>query len=106
MPGPGIPRVAGSSLGPGRRGILSAAVLAAEIAVYPFQEGADPPPHVQAAIEEMRKAGLEVELAPLGLVLSGDAGQLLDALRAGVLAAMAAGATKVVASFEVSEVAG
>jgi uncharacterized protein YqgV (UPF0045/DUF77 family) len=79
-------------------------MLVVEFAVYPFREGAVPPRHVQAAIEAVRRVGLEVELAPLGLEVKGETTQVLDALRAATAAALEAGATKVVSSLRVNEV--
>lgn len=69
--------------------------------MYPFEEGEAPPGHVQAAIDEVRKAGLTLELGLLGQVVIGEAGAVLEALRAAQGAAVAAGATKVVVSLEV-----
>jgi uncharacterized protein YqgV (UPF0045/DUF77 family) len=78
-------------------------MLRAEFAIYPFLEGETPPAHVQAAIAELRGAGFEVEVGPLGQVVTGDPPALLEALRAAEVAAVGAGATKMVLSIEVQD---
>jgi uncharacterized protein YqgV (UPF0045/DUF77 family) len=78
-------------------------MLRAEVAIYPFREGETPPPHVEAAIQELRRSGFEVEVGPLGQVVTGDAGVLLEALRAAEAAAVDAGARKLVLSIEVRD---
>lgn len=75
-------------------------MIRAEFTVYPFIEGAAPPPHVQAAIDALREAGLEVEVGALGTTVWGEPEQVLEALRAAQVAAIAAGATRVVVSLE------
>lgn len=76
-------------------------MIRAEFAIYPFQEGETPPIHVQAAIEEVRKSGLTVELGPFGQVVSGPAEEVLEALKRAQVAAIQAGATQVVVNLEV-----
>jgi len=76
--------------------------LRAEFTVYPFEEGEEPPKYVQAAIDEVRRVGLAVEVGLLGEVVSGEAELVLEALRAAQAAAVAAGATRVVVSLEVA----
>ena len=71
-----------------------------EFTVYPFREGETPPPHVEAAIEEIRKAGLEVVIGTLGQAVTGEAGAVFEALRSAEAAAMSAGATRMVLSIE------
>lgn len=70
--------------------------IEAEFTVYPFEEGEDPPPHVQAAIAALHQAHLDVEVGLLSQVVRGEAGKVLDALRAAQLEAISAGATGVV----------
>ena len=72
-----------------------------EFTVYPFHEGETPPPHVEAAIQEIRKAGLDVVIGTLGQVVTGEAGAVFDALRLAEAAALSAGATRMVLSIEV-----
>src|SRR4051812_21357370 len=65
-----------------------------EFTVEPFTEGA-PGPHVRAAVEVARAAGLEVEFGPFGTTVGGDDAKVLDAVDAVVRAAVAAGASRV-----------
>jgi uncharacterized protein YqgV (UPF0045/DUF77 family) len=70
-----------------------------EFLVEPFSEGA-PGPHVLAAIDAARGAGLEPEVGPFGtsVVLAGErVGRLLGDV---VDAALAAGATRVALQVE------
>ncbi len=78
-------------------------MLRAEFAIYPFREGERPPEHVEAAIRELQRAGLEVDIGPLGQVVTGEREVLLEALRAAEAAAVDAGATKMVVSIEVED---
>ncbi len=66
-----------------------------EFTIYPFIEGEALPEHVQAAIAEINKAGLEVEVGPLSSTVTGPAGKVLDALHRAESAALAAGATSI-----------
>ncbi|MGI8664104.1 MAG: thiamine-binding protein [Acidimicrobiales bacterium] len=68
--------------------------LVVEFTVEPFTEGA-PGPHVQAAIEAARTAGLGVEFGPFGSTVEGPDPHVLDAVDAILRAAVAAGATRV-----------
>lgn len=74
--------------------------IRAELAIYPFQEGDDPPRYVRAATDALNTAGLAAEVGPLGQVVTGEAEQVLEALRAALEAAFAAGATRVAANLE------
>ena len=74
--------------------------IRAEFTVYPFREGEDPPAYVHAAIGALRSAGLPVEVGPLGQVVTGEAGDVLEALRAAEEAALAAGASRVAVNLE------
>ena len=74
--------------------------IRAEFTVYPFRQGEEPPPYVQAAIDTLQRAGLSVEVGLLGQVVSGAADQVLEALRAAQEAALAAGATRLTVSLE------
>jgi uncharacterized protein YqgV (UPF0045/DUF77 family) len=76
-------------------------MIQAEFTIYPFIEGEAPPGHVQAAIDEIRARGLEVEVGPLSSTVVGEAEEVLSALAAGQLAAVRAGARRVVISIEV-----
>ncbi len=72
----------------------------AEFTVYPFEEGESPPPHVAAAIAEIERRGIQVTLGPLGQLLVGPAEGVLEALRAGQIAALEAGATRITISVQ------
>jgi uncharacterized protein YqgV (UPF0045/DUF77 family) len=74
-----------------------------EFAIYPFVGGEEPPPYVQAAIEAINKAGLEVDLGPLGTSVTGPADEVLEALHRAQAAALEAGATSIVIRLEVEE---
>ena len=77
--------------------------VTAEFTVYPFEEGEDPPEHVQAAIDALSGAGLAVELGPLSQVVRGDLETVLQGLRDANLASLRAGASRVVVSIDVSD---
>jgi uncharacterized protein YqgV (UPF0045/DUF77 family) len=68
--------------------------LRIEFTVEPFHDGA-PGPHVRAAVEAARTAGLEVDFGPFGSAVVGDDGQVLATADAVVRAAIGAGATRV-----------
>ena len=68
--------------------------LRIEFTVEPFKDGA-PGPHVQAAVEAARDAGLAVDFGPFGSLIEGDDGQVLAAADALSRAAIGAGATRV-----------
>jgi len=72
----------------------------AEFTVYPFRAGEDPPAYVQAAIDALAVAGLNVEVGLLGQVVTGDAEVVLEALRHAQAAALDAGATRVAVNLE------
>jgi uncharacterized protein YqgV (UPF0045/DUF77 family) len=72
----------------------------AEFTIYPFIEGMALPSYVQAAIDTIRDAGLDVEVGALSNIVVGDAERVLEALRAAEAAALQAGATRVVISLE------
>jgi uncharacterized protein YqgV (UPF0045/DUF77 family) len=72
----------------------------AEFTVYPFLAGEDLPAYVEAAIDSLRSAGLKVEVGPLGQVVTGEAGVVLEALRQAQAAALDAGATRVAVNLE------
>jgi uncharacterized protein YqgV (UPF0045/DUF77 family) len=76
--------------------------IRAEFTVYPFREGEDPPPYVHAAIDAVRGAGLIVEVGLLGQVVRGEAGEVLEALRAAQQAALEAGATRLAVNVELA----
>ena len=76
-------------------------VIRAEFTVYPFEVGEVTPPHVQAAVDELRRSGLEADLGPLGQVVSGPDHEVLAGLLAAEEAALRAGATKIVVDLEV-----
>jgi uncharacterized protein YqgV (UPF0045/DUF77 family) len=68
--------------------------LRIEFTVEPFHDGA-PGPHVQAAVEAARGAGLDVDFGPFGSSVVGDDDQVLTTADAVVRAAIGAGATRV-----------
>ncbi len=70
------------------------AELVAEFTVEPFVEG-HPGPHVLAALEAARTAGLHVEVGPFGTEVQGDATRVSDAIAQVIASAMAQGATRV-----------
>ncbi len=65
-----------------------------EFTVEPFLEGS-PGAHVQAAVDEARRLGLEPEMGPFGTTIDGDSEQLLPEVGAILAAAVAAGASRV-----------
>ena len=68
--------------------------LRIEFTVEPFKDGA-PGPHVHAAVEAARTAGLAVDFGPFGSSVVGEDDQVLSAADAIVRAAIGAGATRV-----------
>lgn len=77
--------------------------LLAEFTVFPFEEGEEPPAHVQAALRELGRAGLQVEQGPLSQTVRGEDRIVLEALRSAQAAAIAAGATGMVVKLETTE---
>ncbi|MDY7106317.1 MAG: thiamine-binding protein [Actinomycetota bacterium] len=69
-------------------------VLRLEFTVEPFVEGA-PGPHVTAAVDVARGAGLEVAFGPFGTEIAGPRTEVLDVVDEIVRRAMDAGATRV-----------
>ena len=72
----------------------------AEFTIYPFLGGESPPGYVQAAIDAVRAAGIEVDVGLLGEAVTGELDTVLKAIQLAVTAATSAGATKVVLSIE------
>jgi uncharacterized protein YqgV (UPF0045/DUF77 family) len=68
--------------------------LRIEFTVEPFQDGT-PGPHVHAAVEAARGAGLAVDFGPFGSSVEGGDDRVLAAADAVVRAAIGAGATRV-----------
>ena len=68
--------------------------LRIEFTVEPFHDGA-PGPHVHAAVEAARAAGLSVDFGPFGSSVEGDDDRVLSAADAVTRAAIEAGATRV-----------
>lgn len=68
--------------------------LQVEFLVEPFNEG-NPGEHVLAAVAEFEGRGLAVDIGPFGNTAQGPTTDVLDALRAGLEAAVASGATRV-----------
>jgi uncharacterized protein YqgV (UPF0045/DUF77 family) len=68
--------------------------LRIEFTVEPFHDGA-PGPHVHAAVEAARAAGLAVDFGPFGSSVEGDDEQVLSAADAVTRAAIEAGASRV-----------
>ena len=75
----------------------------AELGVYPFRSGETLPPPVEAEIAELRKAGLDIQIEPLGIIVTGDSDILLGALPRALKAALDAGGTRIALSLEVVE---
>ncbi len=71
----------------------------AEFTVEPFADGA-PGPHVHAAVEAARIAGLMPEVGPFATSVTGEAAAVGEAIRALITAAIGAGATRVAISVE------
>lgn len=74
--------------------------IQAEFTVYPFIEGNVLPDYVQASIDAITGAGLDVDVGALSNTVIGPAGEVLDALARGVGAALDRGATRVVVNIE------
>ena len=72
----------------------------AEFSIYPFLGGEAPPDYVQAAIDAVRAAGIDVDVGLLGESVMGELDTVLEAIRVAVTVAAGAGATKVVLSIE------
>lgn len=70
-----------------------------ELTVEPFVEGR-PGPHVLAAVEALRGAGLQPEVGPFATAAEGEAGVVLTALRAAAGAAFAGDATSISVTME------
>ena len=68
--------------------------LRIEFTVEPFTDGA-PGPHVRAAVEAARAAGMDVDFGPFGSSVVGDDERVLAVADAVVRAAIGAGATRV-----------
>jgi uncharacterized protein YqgV (UPF0045/DUF77 family) len=74
-----------------------------EFTVYPFIEGDALPPHVQVAIDAIKRTGLEVDVGPLSNTIAGPADQVLEALHRAETAALSAGAQRIVIRLEVED---
>ena len=73
-----------------------------EFTVEPFRDGA-PGPHVQAAVEAVRARGIPVEMGPFSTFAEVEQGEAIEAVRALLEAAFAAGALRV--SLQVTSIA-
>jgi uncharacterized protein YqgV (UPF0045/DUF77 family) len=71
----------------------------AEFTVEPFVDGT-PGPHVGAAVEAARVAGLVPDVGPFATSVTGDAAAVSEAVRAVISAAFGAGATRVAIAVE------
>lgn len=89
----------GSTRAHGSR-ILGLTMFRAEFSIYPFLGGEAPPDYVQAAIDAVRAAGIDVDIGLLGESVTGELDTVLEAIRVAVTVAAGAGATKVVFSIE------
>jgi uncharacterized protein YqgV (UPF0045/DUF77 family) len=78
-------------------------MIRAEFTIYPFVEGMAPPTYVQAALDAVSAAGLEIELGPLSQTVTGEAALVFEAVRAATAAAFAEGARRVVLNIEAVE---
>jgi len=65
-----------------------------EFTVEPFVDGT-PGPHVTAAVEAVRRSGLEPDMGPFGTTVEGDRDQVLAAITAALAAAADSGADRV-----------
>ena len=77
-------------------------VIRAEFTIYPFAEGEQPPPYVEAAIRTLRERGMEVEVSVLGQSVSGDVNDVLEAMRDALRTAIDRGAREIVVKVEVA----
>ena len=75
-------------------------VVRAEFTIFPFEEGNDMPPHVQAGLDAIDALGMAVEIGPLSNTIHGTASEVTEALRAAESASFAAGATRIVVNLE------
>ena len=66
----------------------------AEFTVEPFVEGS-PGPHVTAAVDAARLAGVEPDMGPFGTTISGEVDDVLRALGAAIHAATESGAQRI-----------
>jgi uncharacterized protein YqgV (UPF0045/DUF77 family) len=66
----------------------------AEFTVEPFVEGS-PGPHVTAAIEAARAAGVEPDMGPFGTTIAGEVDDVLRALGEALRAATGSGADRI-----------
>ena len=73
--------------------------LRLEITIEPFVAG-EPGPHVIAAAEAARTAGLEVEFGPFGTAISGPTDEVVALLADLVGGPIAAGATRLTLQIE------
>lgn len=73
--------------------------LTVEFTVEPFRDGA-PGPHVTAALDAARAAGLEVEFGPFGTSVRGEEDDVLAAIGPITRSAIAAGASRL--SFQIA----
>jgi uncharacterized protein YqgV (UPF0045/DUF77 family) len=75
-------------------------VIRAEFTIYPFVEGPALPRYVQAAVDAISAAGLDIEIGPLSQTVTGEAESVLEAVRSAASAAFADGARRVVLNIE------
>jgi uncharacterized protein YqgV (UPF0045/DUF77 family) len=73
-----------------------------EFTVEPFVE-ASPGEHVAAAIDAVRAAGLAPDVGPFGTSAVGSVDAVADAVRALLVAGLAAGATRISVQVEVED---
>ncbi len=69
-------------------------ICSAEFLVEPFEVG-NPGPHVIAAVEAVQAAGFEPVVGPFGTTIEGDADKVITAVKNLLVAATAAGASRV-----------
>jgi uncharacterized protein YqgV (UPF0045/DUF77 family) len=82
-------------------GAILGRMVQVEFTIYPFQEGNSPPAHAQAAIDALRASGLDVDVGPLSTTVSGPADRVFESIRAAQVAAVAAGADRILVRVEV-----
>jgi uncharacterized protein YqgV (UPF0045/DUF77 family) len=79
---------------------MLAGTVRAEFTIFPFEEGDDMPPYVQAGLDAISALGVAVEIGPLSNTIHGTTTEVTEALRAAESASFAAGATRIVVNLE------
>jgi len=69
-------------------------ICRAEFMVEPFEVGS-PGPHVCAAVDAVRRVGLEPSIGPFGTTIEGEAETVIEAVKQLMDAAISEGATRI-----------